>query len=200
MSVVDLPRFPGLRGARPRFLDWGGRLEPILGSEVQTLLQPGSRFSFEFTVPSMPSEPHGRRWIAALVTGKLAGVRARFVQDGFAVGAPGHVVADGGGQSGSLLAVRGASPHYAFRAGQFFTLDHNGRGYLHMIAAQAIAGADGTAVLAIAPMLRVKPADGAVCNFGAPTIEGSLMGPEVGWDLLTEPRTEIGAIRIDEDA
>lgn len=200
MSAILLPSKPGIRAGKPRLIDWGGRLVPILGGPVQNLFRLGTRFSLEFQLPPMPSEPTGRRWAADLIMAKHSGAIMPFIQDQFNVGAPGLPVVDGAGQTGMTLEMRSVTPGYAFRYGQFFSLIHGGKRYLHMVAAQAIVGSDGKVAVPIFPMLRVIPADGAVLEVGQPKIEGSLLGNEVAWDIMTEPMVDLGTIRIDEDA
>lgn len=196
---IDLPTYPALRTAKIRLLDWGGRLVPILGGPVQTIMRLGTRFSLEFTVPPMPSEPNGRLWGGALVQAKLQGVRTRFLQDGFTTGAPGSPVVDGSGQTGMVLNIKSGQPGYRFRQYQFISLVHGGRRYLHMVTARVDIGADGKASLPIAPMLRVITTNGDAVEVAKPMIEGTLTGDEVGWNVMTEPMTDVGSIRIDED-
>jgi len=175
-------------------------LTPILGGPVQTLLRLGSRFSLEFQLPKMRSEPDGRTWASALVQAKLAGAIVPFLQDGFVPGSPGSPVVNGAGQSGTSLAIRGAQPNYRFRDGQFWSLVHGGRRYLHMTVGSPAVASDGTATITFVPMLRVSPSDGAAIEVAIPKIQGSLIGEEIGWDVQTEPWTDLGSIRIDEDA
>ena len=196
---ITLPSSPGLRTAKPRLIDWGGRLTPILGGPVQSPMRLGTRFSLEFTLPPMPSDPDGRMWAARLAQAKLSGVVAPFIQDGFTPGSPGAPVADGANQSGMALAIRGGLSGYRFREGQFFSLVHAGRRYLHMVTARVDVGSDGKATLPILPMLRVLTSDADVLEVAKPQIQGSLIGDELAWDVMTEPFTDVGAIRIDED-
>ena len=205
MTSVLLPAKPVLSKAKVRLLDWNGRLVPQIGGVVQVLQRLGTRSSVEYVIPPMRSEPLGRIWAMKLREAKLAGAMIPFLQDGLAIGAPGAIVVDGAGQTGSFLAVRGGTPGYCIRYGQAFSLIHGGRRYLHFAAAETILGGLGTtdagkATVPIAPMLRVIPGDGAVCEFGVPMIEGSLSGNEVAWDVDTAPWTNVGTIRIDEDA
>lgn len=196
---ITLPSSPGLRTAKPRLLDWGGRLVPILGGPVQSPIRLGTRFSLEFTLPPMPSDPDGRLWAARLAQAKLSGVIAPFIQDGFTPGSPGTPMIDGAGQSGMSIAIRGGQPGYRFREGQFFSLVHGGRRYLHMVTGRVDVASDGRAILPILPMLRVLTSDGDTLEVATPKIQGSLVGDELAWDVMTEPFTDVGAIRIDED-
>jgi hypothetical protein len=201
MAAIALPEKPSLRGGRPKFLDWGGRLVPILGGPVQPILRLGSRFAMDFTLPRMPSEPYGRTWAASLIQGKLQGVIVSFLQDGFSTGHPGTPVVNGSGQTGTSLAIHGVYPGYRFRYGQFFNVYHAGRYYLHMITDQlVIVGPDGTATLNFLPMLRIIASDADPVIVAVPKIQGSLVGDETAWDVGLEPFTDLGTIKIEEDA
>ena len=198
VGPILLPSEPGLATDSPTMLDWGGPLSPVNGGAVQTLTRLGTRHSLEFTIPTMPSEPLGRIWSAQLRLAKLYGALLPFGQDGFKVGACGSPVVAGAGQAGSVLTLRGFQPGYAVRIGQAFSLISGGRRYLHFAAAQAIT-VDGTLTFPIFPMLRVIPADGDVCEFARPMIQGSLAGQSVKWTRQTAPWTDLGTITITED-
>ncbi|MDO7843458.1 hypothetical protein [Sphingomonas immobilis] len=196
---ILLPDTPGLKTDRPAMMDFGGTLTPPLGGPVQRLLRLGTRHSLTFVMPQMETEPHGRIWSAKLRMAKLYGVLLPFGQDGFNIGAPGAPVVDGAGQSGSTILLKGFTPNYTVMFGQAFSLVHNGKRYLHFAAAQGQVGGDGKVTLDIFPMLRVLPANNAVCEFGKPMIEGSLSGNEVAWDRLTMPWSDFGTITVSED-
>lgn len=197
---IDLPGTPGLKTARVRLLDWGGRLVPIIGGEVQDLQRLGTRFSMEFALPPMPSEPEGRIWSGALMQAKLSGgARIAFLQDGFSTGSPGSPAVNGSEVTGTTIPLRGAQPGYTFRYRQFVNLIHGGKRYLHFATAVTQVAEDGTCNLPVLPMLRVIADDGDAIEVARPTIEGSLSGNELAWDIRTEPFTELGTIRIDEN-
>lgn len=195
---VMLPSSPALRTDKVRMLDWGGQLVPPNGGEVQTLLRIGTRHALEFTLPPMRTEPLGRQWSVALRLGKLFGVMLPFGQDGFDIGAPGNIVVDGDGQAGMTLEVRGGTPRYHARLGQAFSLVSGGRRRLYFMAANATLDSSGAGALPIFPMLRKLPADGDVCEFARPIIQGNLSGNEVAWDRLTAPWSDFGTITITE--
>lgn len=197
--AIELPTRPGIRNANPGLLDWGGRLVPILGGPVQNIRRLGTRLSLEFELPPVRNEPHGREWIAKLLQAKLEGAMARWVQDGFSAGAPGAIVVDGGSQTGTTLQVKGGTRGYAVRYGQFFSLVHDGRRYLHMVTTPTRLDANGKAELGILPMLRVIPDDGDACEFAVPKIQGSLIGDERRWKVTDDPYIDFGPLRIDED-
>lgn len=136
--------------------------------------------------PNLKPEPDGRLWTGALLEAFMTGetVACRFPQPGFEVGPSGAVVVDGAGQAGMVLRIRSATPRYAFRRRQFFSIVHSGRRYLHFVRQQVIVGADGRAEVPIGPMLRIEPDDGDVCEFAKPMIEGKLAGDAGGWKMI----------------
>lgn len=196
---VTLPHHRAVRTDKIHFVDFGGQLKPFMGGPVQTIMRLGSRWTIEFTVPPMLTEPLGRIWGARLVRAKIFGALMRWRQDGLVVGLPGSPVVDGGGQTGFTLALRGFRPGYAIREGQMFSLVSQNRRYLYMAAGAMVADSAGRVALPIAPMLRTSPIDGDTAEFAAPMIQGSLSGNEVAWQRLTAPYCDFGTITISED-
>ena len=88
----------------------------------------------------------------------------------------------GGGQSGSVIVLRGMTPGYVVRDGQAFSIIHGGRRYLHISRSYQLVNGAGVVILPMAPMLRVSPADGAIVEF-FPKIEGLLEGDAQSWSL-----------------
>lgn len=181
--MIDLPSTPSPSGATCSLLDYGGFLTPGLGGEVQRIDRMGNRARLAVTMPPMLSEPTGRIWVRRLIAGKTEGVRMEFPLLSFKPGSPGTVLVNGANQSGRTLIVDGATPNYAFREGQPFSIVHSSRHYLHWVDAQVIANGSGQATLSISPMLRIEPANNAVCHFGKPMIEGFIMGEEWSWEM-----------------
>ena len=196
---VLLPSTPAVKTDSPSMLDWGGTLTPQNGGAVQTLLRLGTRHALDFAIPTMPTEPTGRIWASRLRQAKLYGALLPFGQDGFRVGSPGAIVVDGAGQSGTTLNVRAGTPSYAVREGQAFSVVTNGRRYLYFAASGVVLDGAGKAAVPIFPMLRVFPADGDVCEFGKPMIQGSLSGNSVKWTRQTAPWSDFGTITVTED-
>lgn len=182
--TVALPSDPGLADAVPAYVDFGGVLRPILGGGAdQKLNRLGDRFALEGTTPPLPLAETGRVWIARLIRAQREGALLAWPQPSLDVGAPGAPVVDGAGQQGSALSIRGLTAGYVLREGQFFSILQSGRRYLHSVMADAVASGTGVAVVAIAPMLRVRPANGAIVEVAEPMIEGFLEGNERSWTL-----------------
>lgn len=187
MSVA-LPLAPAPRESTPSYLDFGGTLKPIFGGAMQKLLRLGDRFALNVTLPPLSlfgGNDLARVWIARLVTAQRSGALLPWPQPGFDPGAPGAPLVDGANQAGSSLSLRGFSNGYTVREGQFFSIIHGGRRYVEMATATMSASAAGALVLPISPMLRIRPADGAICEFARPFIEGFLDGDTRSWTIDT---------------
>lgn len=190
MASIMLPRRPGVRTAKPRLLDFGAVIRSPLGGSSQRLNRPGNRFGLDVVAPTASAGREGRILISRLMQGIEVGILLPFPQD-MPTGAPGAPVVDGAGQAGKTLNLRGFTPSYAAKEGQFFSIIQGGRRYLHFMAAQGIAGTDGKIAASIYPMLRVSPDDGAVCEFARPMIEGFMTGDNLEWQLQTAPYLDV---------
>jgi hypothetical protein len=190
MSVL-LPSLPGIRTAEPQLLDFGAVQQGALGGAAQRLNRLGNRFALAVELPPALSATHGRVYVARLLKALTDGAIYPFPQPGLAIGAPGTPLVNGAGQSGSALVLDGFTAGYAVREGQFFSIIHGGRRYLHQASADTTANGSGQLTLAITPMLRISPADNAVCEFAVPYIEGFVSGDSAKWHLKLTPYHEI---------
>lgn len=186
MSVL-LPSLPGIRTAEPQLLDFGAVQQGALGGAAQRLNRLGNRFGLAVELPPAVSATHGRIYVAKLLRALTEGAIYKFPQPGLVIGTPGSVLINGGGQSGSSLALDGFSAGYTVGQGQFFSIIHDGRRYLHQAAEEVTANGAGQMTLPITPMLRISPADNAVCEFAVPYIEGFVSGDSAKWQLMLEP-------------
>lgn len=180
------------RTAGPRLIDFGGELTPGLGAEVQRLNRLGNRFAIELELPPVREEPEGRILAAKLRLAKTQGALFAFPQPGLAIGAPGNPVVDGAVTGGTSLPLRGLTPHYAIRFGQFLSIINGGRRYLYSAAAAATADASGEAIVTIDPLLRRELADGDVVELAKPMIEGLLATGDLPWGIMLAPFLELG--------
>ena len=187
MSIL-LPTSPSpTDGTEPSYLDWGGTLRPIFGGALQKLRRMGDRFAIAVVMPPMFTAEDGMLWVARLIAARRAGGAVLpWPQPGFEPPPAGAPRVASAGQSGSLLTIEGFSPaDYLVREGQFFSIVHGGRRYLHQAAESRIAVDGRINGLAIQPMLRVSPANGSPCEFEVPKIEGMLGGDEQTWTPTT---------------
>lgn len=181
--MIELPDWAIPNGASPSLMDFGGFLTPGLGAEVQRLDRMGNRFLISVTMPPAPSHDKGRILVSRLIRGKTEGIRIEYPLLGFKPGSPGAPKVNGGGQSGRSLICDGFTPHYVIREGQWFSLEHAGRHYLHNADAEVVANASGQATITFSPMLRIEPSDNDALHFAKPMIEGFSMGSEWSWQL-----------------
>ena len=172
MSIL-LPSAPGFRAGKPRLLDFGATLTPPGGGAAQRLNRIGNRFALDVEVGTSRADVAGRVLASRLMQALTQGALYPFPQD-LNPGAVGSgVTVNGGGQTGSTLSLRGFPAGYQVREGQFLSLVHNGRRYLHAAAADGAADGNGGLVLPIVPMLRISPGDGEIAEFAQPMIEAS---------------------------
>ncbi|HEY1605625.1 MAG TPA: hypothetical protein VGF77_08490 [Allosphingosinicella sp.] len=180
-----------LRTGKPYLLDYGGELTPALGGAVQRLNRLGNRYAIDVTVPPLPEEPDGRIVTALLRQAKSEGALYPFPQPGLKIGAPGAPVVAGAVAGGTSLPIRAATPGYAVRFGQFLSIVHGGRRYLHSAAAPVVVAADGTAAITLIEMLRTPLSDGDTVELAKPMIEGLLASGNLSWDIQLEPYTGV---------
>jgi hypothetical protein len=170
-------------GCTMRLMDFGGELSPFLGGPVQRIERLGSRFAMDIQLPPMRIEPDGRRMISQLARAKFEGVRVEIPQVDFDTGAPGSTLVDGAVPGGTSLPIKSGTAYYAIKEGQFVTVIHSGRRYVHMAAAQLILDASGEGDLTVHPMLRTPLSNNDVIEIGRPMIEGWISGNEYAWTL-----------------
>lgn len=180
--AITLPFTPYARAATPRLLDWGSELTPGLGGASQRMSRLGSRHALDVEMPIMRAEPDGRIWVSRLKRGKTERVLFEFPQLDLVVGSPGSPKVKTASVGGTSLPLKGLTPGYAFREGQFLSIVHGGRRYLHSAEA-GMADAAGDLTLTVTPMLRVALSVDDVVEIAKPMIEGALSGDEVAWSI-----------------
>lgn len=183
MSIL-LPTSPGPRSAVPSYLDWGGVIASPLGGADQKLNRLGDRFALDVTMPPLTVPNEAAAWVAALIQGQKDGVLFEWPQ-GIDIDGTGDGTVDGADQAGTSLDIEGIAAGRKFLRGQFFSVVHAGRRYLHIVTAAAVASVGGKATLSVEPMLRVSYADGALVEIDTPKIEGYLEGNSRDWSLDT---------------
>lgn len=182
--AITLPTMPAPNGATPGLNDFGGFLEPFLGGPVQRINRTGSRFVLRVTMPPM-REDVARTFIARLLQGREQTVILPWPLLGFNPGNPGAPMISAAVASGSVIAIKGLTAGYAVKEGQFFSIVHGGRRYMHMFTAAATANGSGAiSAASIFPMLRTNLAVNDVLEIATPMIEGNVMpGDELSWEL-----------------
>lgn len=180
--TIALPTSPLPQVASPAPVVFGGPQLAAMGGEDQFINRVGNRFALEVTTPKLVPQPDGRLWIAALLKAWMTGERVSFPfpQPGLVIGSPGSAQVDGAGQTGSTLNMKGMTPGYTVRKGQFFNVITGGRRYLYESDIDQTVDGLGKLAAAINPMIRVSPANNDTVDFN-PLIEGLLLGDQRSW-------------------
>ena len=187
MAVITLPDSVVPNEATVSLRDFGGVLTPFLGGPEQRINRLGTRFAVSVTLP-----PKRTRDEALVIQSRL--LRARedrllmeFPQPDFDTGDPGSPIVSTAVASGSSLPISGVTPGYQIKEGQFASIIHAGRRYLHIFAADYTFGSGGAATLIIWPMLRTPLSAGDVVEIAVPKIEGLVSpGDELSWQLSVD--------------
>jgi hypothetical protein len=191
VSVITLPAGVHPNDAKPTFVTFGGPQRPVTGGKATSVERMGDRYRVAFTLPPL-DEAAARLSVSRLLRAKRQGIRVEYPLAGEGQGAPGAAVVDGSDQSGRAIKLRGLTPGYAAKEGFWLTIfNADDVGFLHNVAAQTIAGADGKMTLPIEPMLREPFDDGARVVLSVPTIEG-LVDDAISWQVTVDDLIVLG--------
>nr|WP_221233148.1 hypothetical protein [Sphingomonas endophytica] len=185
-----MPEWAVPNAATPALVDAGGVMRSPLNTAALRVNRLGSHYLAALAFP--PFEPEqGRIVVSRLIRAQRLGLRVPyplFVDQG----QPGAPLVDGAGQSGLSLTLRGLSPGYTAREGYWLSIvDPTGQHYLHNVAGDAVADADGRMILSLSEMLRVPFENGAAVHLAAPMIEGLVDGDKRAWNLAVNRTTSI---------
>ena len=169
MAVLALPARPAPARMDIALVSALNVLSPAFGDGEQEIRRKGSRYAMTFSMPVM-SYVASMAWDDLMAEGDQ--VLMRVHQPGFDTGAPGASVVDGADQSGRLLKLRGLTPFYPVRKGQFLSVITEGRRFLYRARAESVANDDGEVEVPIRTLLRHPHADGDVVELAQPMIEG----------------------------
>jgi hypothetical protein len=200
MTVPMLPNAPTYSEATPYLWSNANDMESPAGGVTQRVLRLGTRFGLDVTYPSM-SYAQAQAFLAVMIPGEGTPVGIVFPQRGIQnTAGPGFPVVNGAAQSGTTLAIRGATVGYTVQQGQFFHFVTGGRRFLHMITAGLAVAGTGHASLPIWPMMRVSPADGDTVELVNPVMEGfiALKSRKNAWTLAMVRRLGF-SVSITED-
>jgi hypothetical protein len=180
--VIPLAASPAPGAFSPYLVDAGGTQRGALGADLQRINRMGTRFGATVPMPPCDAAAEGRVLVSRLVRGTQEGLRLALPLLGFEPGSTGLIVVDGAGQAGSTLAIKDATPGYAFKEGQWFNHFDGERYKLYQLAGDMEADGSGQAELPIFPMLRAEPGDEDLLVFGAPVIEGLVVDERPSWE------------------
>lgn len=166
-----------------RAVSAANNLEPAFGGGIQRIARKGSRFALDVNVPALALRCAGVELIADLIRGETELIRCP-IPEAIEAAPYGAALVNGGGQSGTALAVDNLTPNVVLRKGKFLSLPVSGQGFVYMVTAETIADDDGAASVPIWPMLRASPANNAAIELPAPMIEG-FVRPGQDWSIWT---------------
>lgn len=162
---------------RPRL--FSGNQEGVLGGEDLAVSRMGDRFAVDISTSQLRQDAASRDLIGLLMEATTADARIELRLPNAARPIGSGIVIDGAGQTGSTILLRGAYRQTEF-VRRFFSIVHGGVHHVYMVRGRAMADANGRVALPIWPMLRFISADGDVCHFDQPMIEGQLVGFDKG--------------------
>lgn len=180
--AVALPLTPRLADVTPRLVQAGGTVSSILNGPTQKLLRLGDRWALDVAIQSL-RHADAAALLGARLVSETEGdtLTMLWPQPQFTLPA-GLPKANGAGQAGAVLAMKGLTPRLFIPAFAFFSFIAGGRHYLHCTTRAGAVAADGTYSPTIAPMLRRAPADSEPIEFAEPVIEG-FVSSGVQWTL-----------------
>jgi hypothetical protein len=183
MPAIELPAGVEPVEMEHRFIDAGLWQRGALGGVHIRIDRPGSRYGITLQFPPIETRQVGRMVVSRLIQAQRSGMRVALPLGDFQPGSPGNPVVDGNDQAGTSIAVRGFTPGYAVREGQWFTHVQGDDAKLYNVAAPTIANALGKAIVIIEPELGLEPIDGDRLLFGKPVIQGKPVGNEATWKM-----------------
>ncbi len=175
-----LPTWPGPSSMTPRPIFTRNETRPASGAgPVGRNLRPGTRWAWDIELPAM-SYVESLAWDDLLSEDDT--VVMEILQPGLVIGAPGAPLINGANQSGRTLNLKGLTPGYVFRKGQWLSLIQNGQRFAYKSSAAATADGSGNMALPLRTMLRVPTLNNAVVEIAQPMVEG---WPTIDTDSLT---------------
>lgn len=152
-----------------RLLSSKNQLTPAFGDGEQELLRKGSRYEITFDMGEM-DYVEALDWSDLMTEGQT--VVMGVYQPGVVTGAPGAPRVNTSGQSGRIIALKGMTPGYVVRKGQFLSIVTQGQRFLYRAASASLVLANGQANVLLQTMLRFPPSDNDVVEIEQPMIEG----------------------------
>lgn len=177
--TLTLPSGARLRMTGRRLITARNDMNPAFGGPDTRVNRLGSRWAMRFQLVTLVAAD-ALDWID--LEDETSTVTIEIPQPGLAVGSPGTPVIDGAAQSGNAYAVRGVTPGYVMRKGQWFSVIDSGQRYAYQTRAVATADGLGQITIPLRPLIRSGVADGATVEIAQPMIEGFTQLPENALD------------------
>ncbi|MFX4084469.1 hypothetical protein ACKU27_05125 [Sphingobium yanoikuyae] len=188
---IALPTCPYPNDYQVLLRSWSTVLTPFLGGPEQIINRLGTRFGLRLTMPAMEAG-EGMIYLSRLLQGKTQTVILPWPLLDFDPGTPGAPLVSATVTSGSTIPIKGLTPGYTVKEGQFFSLIHAGKRYIYMFTADVVANASGVLSASIFPMLRTQLSTNDVLELAQPMIEGNVLpGEELNWQIGLDNAREI---------
>lgn len=187
MAIIELPDWAVPNNVVPYLRDFGGVLTPFLGGPEQRINRLGTRFGVRVTLPPMRTRDQALIIQSRLIQAKSDRLRMEWYQPDFDTGAPGAAKVSAVVTSGTTLPLKDMTAGYVVKEGQFLSIIHAGRRYMHMFTADATVGVDNAVIPAVWPMLRTNLSINDVVELAPPRIEGLVSpGDELSWQIAVD--------------
>lgn len=180
-----LPTSPRPSKMTPRPIYTRNETRPATGAgPVGRNLRPGTRWAWDFEYPPMT-------YVESLAFNDLLTedqtIVVDILQPGLAIGSPGTPLVNGASQTGRTLNLKGVTPGYVFRKGQWLSvIGAGGQRFAYRSSAAATANGSGNIAIPLLSMIRVALPNNAVVEIAEPKAEG--------WATLAEDALAIDAI------
>lgn len=185
--TISLPTDPSPNSASPLLRDFGGVLSPFLGGPEQRINRVGTRFGINVTMPIFTTADRTRLFISRLLQARQDRLLMKWPLMQFNPGTVGTPLINTAVASGSAISIKGLTASYAAKEGQFFSVIHSGRRYMHMFTGDGTASVGGILNINIFPMLRTNLSINDVVELAQPMIEGHVLpGDELNWQISVE--------------
>lgn len=167
---ILLPETPGAVDQTFELVTAKNVLTPAIGGAEQELLRKGTRNEIGFTLPPL-DDLEAMDWADLTIEGDT--VVMTVLQPSLVIGNPGAPLVNGAGAIGASLPVKGLTPGYTIRKGQWLThLTNSGQRFLYRASAAVTANGSGVAAVPIYGLLRRSPLNNEVIEIAKPRIEG----------------------------
>lgn len=187
MAVIVMPDWVVPNGATPFLRDFGAVLTPFLGGPEQRINRLGTRFGVRLTLPPAQARSDALIIQSRLLRAREDRLRMEWMQPDFDTGAPGAPRVAAAIVSGTAIPLKGMTPGYQVKEGQFLGFVHAARRYIHIFAADGTVAIDGTLNAQVWPMLRTNLSNNDVVEIAPPMIEGLVSpGEELSWQISVD--------------
>lgn len=169
MSLI-LPTRPRPNRMVPQPIFARNETRPATGAgPIGRNLRPGTRWAWSLEYPPMSYE-------AALAFDDILSedetVVIDILQPGLDTGEPGTPLLNGALQTGRTLSIKGVTPGYVFKKGQWLSVFSGGQWFAYKGRAAATANDSGILAVPLRTMIRAPMANNSIVEIKAPKAEG----------------------------